>query len=112
MPELGVVEDRRVVVEADPGALVEDQLAQAVVQERLPDQVVDRVAEDGPDHDGRRDQQRIRRELPDGNVTPGAPTAPRRRNCSGGRGGSGEAPSHSSARSWALPIATLRRSWS
>src|SRR6059058_2980271 len=111
MPELRVVEDRRVVVDADPDALVEDQLVQAVVQERLPDQVVDRIAEDGPDHDGGRDQQRVRRELPDGNVTPGAPPS-RRRDRPRVDGGSGEAPSHARAGSWALPIATLRRSWS
>ena len=44
-------EDRGEVLEADPLALVGDQLEEAVVLEREPDEEVDRVAEDRDDHD-------------------------------------------------------------
>ena len=44
-PELAVVEDLRVVVEADPLALVRDQLEEAVLLERERDELVERVPE-------------------------------------------------------------------
>ena len=61
-PELLVVEDLRVVVDADPLALVCDQLEEAVLLERERDELVERVPEHGDDHEQRRREQYVRRQ--------------------------------------------------
>ena len=56
--EEGVGQDRLVVAQADPFALVCDQLAEAVVLQRQPDQHAEGEGEDARDHrDARRDQR-------------------------------------------------------
>jgi hypothetical protein len=61
-----VVEDPRVVVEADPRASPCDQLGQAELFEREPGQQVERVAENGDDDERRRRKEQVRRERPKG----------------------------------------------
>ena len=59
-PEDLVVEDGRVVVEADPDALALDQLGKPVLLERERGELVQRVAEDRGDHDDHREDQQVR----------------------------------------------------
>ncbi len=59
VPEDGVAEDRRVVVEPDPGALALDQLGQPVALERERDELVEGIAEDRRHHDDDRGDQQI-----------------------------------------------------
>ena len=98
VPELAVAEDRRVVVKTDPLALVRDQLEEAVVLERQPDQVVERVSEHGRhDHSGRRDQ-RVRRRAVQEAVAREAPPPRRLEGRRGDSGGEGRRLRHPAAR--------------
>ena len=74
VPEDLVVQDRPEVREPDADALVPDQLEQAVLLEREPDEEVERVPEDQPDRDDDRRDQRVR----DGDPSPETATPPGR----------------------------------
>ena len=90
-PELAVAEDRLVVVEADPLALVLDQLDEPVLLEREREQAVHRVAEHGHDHDERRQHEEVRRRRAAGTTTPSS--RPRDR-LDGGKDGLGGEVAH------------------
>ena len=69
VPEHAVVEHEPEVVQADPLALVPDQLEQPVVLEREPDEVVERVSQHRRDHRGCGEEEHVR-----GGATPEAPS--------------------------------------
>jgi hypothetical protein len=68
------VEDLRVVVDADPLALVGDQLEQPVLLEREREELDERPAEHCHDHGERGEQQRVGRDRP-ADVNPGPTTS-------------------------------------
>src|SRR5205085_4435513 len=71
VPEDAVVEHGAEVVQADPLTLVPDQLEEAVMLEREPDEEVERVGEDRADHGDRRREEQVGPGEPgDGKTTP------------------------------------------
>jgi hypothetical protein len=76
------VEDAGEVVQPDVRPVVQDELVEAVLLEREPDEVVDRVAEDRREDDDDRQDEQVR-DGAAGESAASEPPPPRR----GGRGG-------------------------
>jgi hypothetical protein len=60
VPEDAIAEDRAIVVKADPGSVVTDQLEEAVLLEGEDDELVERISEHRPDRGENRQDEEIR----------------------------------------------------